>query len=533
MTDAARASSAFAQAPMPRAFSSPAVASGALAEQHHHLPVELPEVSGMRSSELRRLSQAAATQGAHSLLWQAIADRCEDFAEQMRHWDIVYVLQAFTDARVENKQLFHRLADTLCTKTSKFPPKHLLDVFAVYEAIGLRPRALYVELFHAMIRLSRSMYAEELTLMLQCLARYRLGNPTAVAHLVSAIQRQLRDVRLRYLCGITGALGSLQMVPDTMLAEFDGHAQFEVETVGIQELLENLQAFPQLEFSWQPYEDLCLEQFKERIAGFKTAADVGALADPFEAMFFLRAKGLLEPGFLEALTQWCLFTVHRPNVRSERRPTARQLGLLHERCQEHGLETSPALQDAIAYYVESGGGQWPQELPKPLQYNKGRRYIRTVDPIEDFVGQAVVPQFGELGQHSVRLPSRQQQALVQDLPGLPSSNDLFVEPATEWHEDDAVVEVETSLVHHPKRSVKKCGGEQVGAFITSRKSVRPRHRRDPGLKRLLRKNWHRLPLFMLPGYASRPKYRPGVATRRYPWADIPVGANGASWVLRR
>lgn len=511
----------------------PAVASGALSRVNHHLPVELAEVGSMKSSELRRLSEAAASEGAHAQLWDAIARRCEDFAEQMNHWDMVHVLQAFTDARVENRPLFFRLADALCHKTSKFPPKRLLDVFAVYEACGIRPRALYVELFHATIRLSRSMYAEELSLALQCLARHRLGNPTVVAHLVSAILRQLPEMRLRYLCGVAGALGSLQMVPDTMLAELDGHAQFEVETVAVQELLENLQAFNQLEFSWQPYEDLCLQQFKERVAGFKTHKDVSQLADPFEAMLFMRTKGLLEPSFLEAMTQWCLFTVHRPNVRSQRRPTARQLAQLHDRCKEYGLESAPALEDAISYYVESGGGQWPNALPKPLQYSRGRRYIRSFDPLEDMLEQeALVAPTSTLA-----LPRGAQRpaAVVQDLAGLPSSDSFEGQPPAEWSEGD-VIEAEAAgeLAPFPERSsMKKCGGKYVGAHITTRKSVRPRHRRDPGLKRILRKNWHRAPLFMQPGYASRPKYRPGVATRRYPWAGVPVGPRGASWVLRR
>ena len=57
--------------------------------------------------------------------------------------------------------------------------KHILDLLAVYEAHDLRPQALYVELLHALLRLSRSMYAEELALSLQALARYELGNPTA------------------------------------------------------------------------------------------------------------------------------------------------------------------------------------------------------------------------------------------------------------------------------------------------------------------------------------------------------------------
>lgn len=54
--------------------------------------------------------------------------------------------------------------------------KHILDLLAVCEAKDLRPQTL--ELLHALVRLSRSMYAEELALTLQALARYELGNPT-------------------------------------------------------------------------------------------------------------------------------------------------------------------------------------------------------------------------------------------------------------------------------------------------------------------------------------------------------------------
>jgi hypothetical protein len=499
------------------------------ASSQQPLPVELAELSSMKSSQLRKLSQAAASEGAHSLLWDAIAKRCDDFAEQMRHWDIIYVLQAFTDARVDNNDLFLRFADALCAKTSKLPPKLLSDVFAVYEAVGLRPRALYVELFHAMIRLSRSMYAEELSQMLQCLARHRLGNPTVVAHLVDATMRQLRDMRFRYLCSVVGALGSLQMVPDTMLTELDRHAKFELETIAAQELLENLQAFPQLEFSWRPYEELCLQEFQRRLSGFKTAADVGQLADPYETMLFLRAKGLLESSFLEALIQWSLAAAHTPNVRSVRRPTSRQLAQLYDWCHEYGLDANPALSDAIGYYVESGGGQWPDKLPMPLKYSRQRRFVKSFDPLEDFVAQDSGAQSGTLA--SVHSSARSSERLVEDLPGLPSSDGGLATRAADLSEDAGDAE---SLISLPARSsYKRCGGETVGALITSRKSVRPRHRRDPGLKKILRKNWHRPPIYMMPGYTSRAKYRPGVATRQFPWGDDPVGRRGGVWVHRR
>lgn len=367
--------------------------------------------------------------------------------------------------------------------------------------------------------------------MLQCLARHRLGNPTVVAHLVSAVMRQISDIRLRYLCGITGALGDLQMVPDTMLVEFDAHAKFEVQTVAIQELLENLQAFPQLEYSWQPYEHLCLEQFKERIADMKTAREVGQLADPFGAMLFLRAQGLLEPSFLEALSQWCLSAVHRPNTRSERRPTSRQLMQLHDRCREHGLESDPALQDAIGYYVESGGGQWANSLPKPLRWGRRRRYIREDDPAEDLVEPSLVASSDIFG--STVAPSKAiRRARVEDLPGLPSSDGWASQAAVDLSEETNELQ-EADASSSPRSQYKRCGGKYVGAFITSRKSVRPRHRRDPGLHRTLRTNWPRAPLWLNPGFCSRPKYRMGVVTPRNRFAEVPVGPRGGSWVLRR
>ena len=77
------------------------------------------------------------------------------------------------------KELLRALSSSKCEfKTSKMAVKHILDLLAVYEAKDLRPQTLYVELLHALVRLSRSMYAEELALTLQALARYELGNPT-------------------------------------------------------------------------------------------------------------------------------------------------------------------------------------------------------------------------------------------------------------------------------------------------------------------------------------------------------------------
>ena len=45
----------------------------------------------------------------------------------------------------------------------------------------------------------------------------------------------------------------------------------------------------------------------------------------------------------------------------------------------HGIEEEPALQDALAYFVESGAGVWHERFAEPLRYEKKRRYIRDLD----------------------------------------------------------------------------------------------------------------------------------------------------------
>ncbi|CAJ1333288.1 unnamed protein product, partial [Effrenium voratum] len=314
---------------------------------------------------------------------------------------------------VSNRDLFLRLADALTAKTAKMAPKHVLDLLAVYEAADLRPRALYVELLHAVLRLSRSMYAEELTLTLQALARYNLGNPTVVSQLMRTVRNEIKEFRLRYLCASAGALGALHACPQELLDVLDQRARFEVDTISVQELLDNIQAFPQLEFSWQPYEDLCLTEFLQRLSKFRTAEEVDQLVSPFEVARFLQSRGLLSPEFLRALCQWSLKGAHRPNVRAERRPSTRQLLQLQDLCFEHGLEEEPALQDAIQYFVESAGGKWHSIYAKPLKYKRRRAYIRREDPLDGL----------ELPELPEPVSRPKQLERPEDLAGLPSSQE--------------------------------------------------------------------------------------------------------------
>eukprot|EP00913_Durusdinium_trenchii_P025779 g24194.t1 len=280
----------------------------------------------------------------------------QETADSLNYWDAVHILQSFTEASVANESLLLCLAEALSAKTSKMATKHVLDLLAVYEAADLRPRALYVELLHSIVRLSRSMYAEEVALTLQALARYNIGNPTVIAQLMRTVASEIKEFRLRYLCATTGALGVLRACPPELLKMLNQRARFEVDTIN---------------------------EFMARVAKFRTAEDVDQLVDPFEGLLFLHSRNKLDAGYLRALCQWSLKGVHRPNVRSERRPTSKQLVMLYDFCFEHGIEEEPALQDTLAYFIESGGGIWPERYAEPLRYKKKRKYIRTDDPLKD------------------------------------------------------------------------------------------------------------------------------------------------------
>jgi len=473
---------------------------------------DLPRVPQMKSSELRRLSEAAATERAPPVIWTAIAERSQVLAEQLHYWDAVHILKSFTAARVANETLFLHLADVLSMKTSLLAPKHVLDIFAVFEANDLRPRLLYVELFHTLVRLSRAMYAEEVSHTLQALARHQLGNPTVLAHLVRAVRRRLKEFRLCYVCGVAGALGSLEACPTSVQADLDSQARFEVDTMAPQEMLDNILAFPRLEYSWQPYEELCLQQFVKSINGFKSAEDVDQLAQPFEVLSFLQSRGLVHADFLLALCQWSLQGVHRPNVLSERRPTAKQLVLLYDHCCEWNVASAPALQDAIQYYVESAGGRWPVKNPQPLQYKKRRRYIRAPDPLEGLLPDLVT---------TASSLSTSTSAGKMDLFGLPTA-----EPEEAGGADDSAVTGSPSSGARKASmpaSALEPGESTVRVWITSRKGPRPRHRRDPFLPASKRTNWPRPFVWMQGDWHSRPKYiRPGTDTPRPPHKGIHI-----------
>lgn len=53
---------------------------------------------------------------------------------------------------------------------------------------------------------------------------------------------EIKEFRLRYLCAATGALGALSACAPELMEILDRRARFEVDTVNLQELQDNMQA---------------------------------------------------------------------------------------------------------------------------------------------------------------------------------------------------------------------------------------------------------------------------------------------------
>merc|ERR1719444_174862 len=106
-------------------------------------------------------------------------------------------------------------------------------------------------------------------------------------------------------------------------------------------------------------------------------------------------------------------------------------------------------------------------LPRPLQWNRGRRFIKTEDPLEGLVEHLPHANSDSLG-NTPALPGVGRQSTMPDLPGLPSSGFDSSAVAVPLPQRSALSSSVTGLklAQQHANNMKKCGGETVGAFIT-------------------------------------------------------------------
>ncbi|OEH74426.1 hypothetical protein cyc_06406 [Cyclospora cayetanensis] len=166
--------------------------------------------------------------------------------------------------------------------------------------------------------------------------------------------------------------GAMEEAAWTVLALIERRVAFLIVGLPLQLLLDEVQTMPRLEFSWRPYETLADVELQKRLASLESAEDVDQLADPFATLQFLRNQGTVQQHnndtyplfachlcafqeFLKALIRWCAAAVYRPATRSQKRPTAEELVMLHDMCREHGIQDDRQLQKAIHKFVSTQG----------------------------------------------------------------------------------------------------------------------------------------------------------------------------------
>merc|ERR1711974_527057 len=106
----------------------------------------------------------------------------------------------------------------------------------------------------------------------------------------------------------------------------------------------------------------------------------------------------------------------------------------------------------------------------------------------------------------------------EDVFGLPPPLSIHQTPGADLEAlPDEVEDALANLPANVKRTIKPSAPSplltkeesSVTAWITSRKGPRPRHRRDPGMKKMKRTDMPRSQLWYEGGSRTRPKYQPG------------------------
>ncbi|CEM03250.1 unnamed protein product [Vitrella brassicaformis CCMP3155] len=351
---------------------------------------ELDHIKTMKSSDLRRLCESAvATKNTTLELWIAIAQRALESADSLKVWDAIIVLESFAAVNMVDRTLFLALAEQFPKAALKMEPRLIISLFTVYEKAKLRPRLLYVELFHSLMKQTDRMYGHELADVLAMMARLKVGNPQVLRHMCRALVKYVHLLRFLHVCCVYGALRSLDVTNTTVYEVLEKRADMELQMLPVQELLDALQSVGSLEFSWHPFEKMLLNEYLKRTTKFEDGRDVDELADPFAAMDFMRAHGLLHKEFLTALCKWCVKATYRPAKRSWKRPMSHQLVQLHDICREWGLEENRDLQQAIRHFVSTKGGtdrymMWRADIPKSTTYATRRPYFLRPDPLERY-----------------------------------------------------------------------------------------------------------------------------------------------------
>ncbi|KAL8269752.1 hypothetical protein Esti_006315 [Eimeria stiedai] len=419
-----------AEAPTADTASSPPTPTGAGLPTA--LLAELSEVTAAKllsGRRLQRLAAAAAAQGIRDpRVWAALSTRAMELnrsvergslraahkgddapetsssdARGFRHFEALQFLSSFLSAGFKDTDLLISFEPIFLRQLHAFDCRHLIQLLHICEQHNHRARGLYTPLFKTLTAQAPLFLFQEITDLFCCFAVHRVGSSSCCAGLLRAAMAQVPNSTLSDCMRFCGALNALGLAPQgeqadqkpgatsgtlslaeeaaaTVLSLVQQRVGFLVDGLPLQLLIDEVQGLPRLEFSWRPYEELAKTTLLRRLGELPHADDVDQLADPFATLQFLRAQGSLQEPFLKAMIRWCAAAAHRPATRSQKRPTAEELVLLHDACREFGMADDERLQKAILKFVSTKGGTARNKrFVSPLEYQRNRRYFYLPD----------------------------------------------------------------------------------------------------------------------------------------------------------
>ncbi|KAL8453567.1 hypothetical protein Emag_001786 [Eimeria magna] len=417
-----------AEAPTADSASSPLTGTGLPAA----LLAELNEITAAKllsGRRLQRLAGAAAAQGIRDpRVWAAFSAHAMELnrsvergslrtaqtggdtpettsgdARGFRHFEALQFLSSFLSAGFKDTDLLISFESIFLRQLHAFDCRHLIQLLHICEQHHHRARGLYTPLFKTLTAQAPLFLFQEITDLFCCFAVHRVGSSSCCAGLLRAAAAQVPNSTLSDCMRFCGALNALGLAPQgeqaeqkagassdalslaeeaaaTVLSLVHQRVEFLIDGLPLQLLIDEVQGLLRLEFSWRPYEELAKTTLLRRLGELRDADDVDQLADPFATLQYLRAQGSLQEPFLKAMIGWCAAAAHRPATRSQKRPTAEELVLLHDACREFGMADDERLQRAILKFVSTKGGTARNKrFVSPLEYQRNRRYFYLPD----------------------------------------------------------------------------------------------------------------------------------------------------------
>lgn len=345
------------------------------------------QIKELRTQELRILAEQCFVKKVNDIIiWSEIArnaiNKCNDF----KYFDALLLLSSFQKMNMMDKTLYSSFVDLFIKQMNLFEPKHFILLITLYCKVNIFPRVLFTNLFHTIIKYTNKFYPEEYVDLFTCFADLEIKNKDLIQTLSKSIIRNINLFTYLHISSIVSCLRTLHVSDDVLFYVLNEKQAKELKLLSTQELFDYIKQIKLLPYSWYVYEEELTKEFLKRINEFKTPKDVDTLEDPFLCLNYLISKNTLPNSFLLVLSKWCASKVYQYPSRSVKFPLSCQLIKLYELMKERKIENFDYIEKAIRRFVISRGGLESNrdKMEKPVLYQKGRKYIFTVDPIAQF-----------------------------------------------------------------------------------------------------------------------------------------------------